>query len=1100
MRGTPIFRMCLVVVVVRYLQGSRLRVDDGLPRIVHHPADVVVQVGNPATLSCRAEGNPQPFIQWLRNGVPLEPERMEGQSGPIVLPEGSLFFLRVTSGRKSQSHEAVYTCVARNSIGVATSRNATLRIAALRDEFRVHPSDAEVALGEVAVMNCSSPIGYPEPNVTWRKDGVLINSSDEHYTELSGKLIIAPAHKQDSGVYVCVASNIVAVRESRAARLTVLEKPVVLLEPLDVSVRLGESAQFFCQAQGDPVPTMEWSRAQGPLPNGRYLVNPDHSLQIHYVTFQDAGRYTCTAANAVGVATASAQLFVEDGTSSSQRDLHRELSALRITLENVTVLRTATNLSQVIWKLQSSSPQLHYLEGFEVLYRSLLPASSDWAAHKVTGPALQASVGPLKRGYMYEFKVRPYGSDLYGRESNTRHLRVPETVPSAPPQGVSITVPADRNDTAYLSWEPPPHEAHNGIIRGYQVWCMQEEEQQSLNWTVNSGTHFLEISPLQTGRHYWLQVAAVNGAGVGAQSSPYKLLLESKEESTPYQKSAVNLSEVLAIMREPVFIGIVGALLWCVLMATAACLYRKHVRSANLGGGDHKTAGLYQLANEDLIIKHRMAVPDSPWISGVWKPASSSEQYQSQETVDLRRTTLPITARQEPSPPELAVPMVQDNCGLYGTFYVDLTTSGLKTFNSPTRCPKMAHHSMQPQSAETVCISQPVAKAPVTRMGPVVPWKRALPAQPNMGILKESWEKNCKRELHAVNSAPQVPMHQQALVVHSATTNHGHRLNHHPGGVSERPKPFGSPRILHYSASLHLVDMLPSRPPLPGDDSQSVSSEEGSSRSTRLTVDAGSLQSVCTASVLQGQGTMATGCPSQRSTSCSQLSTASFCMSTDGHQDSTPGMQARQHCLELSPKQHRHGSLSEKSPSLSRTFSPTPTFGYICGPFDREVGDVDDEQESRPTGRRRIALRSTPSSCYSEWEGSLWNGWGSVSEGNMPSARASIISSSDGSFLNDANFARVLAMTGESMCGTLSDFSPPASPLSMRFPTRDCFGEVDPLPVWDWSMSWVEEMEAQLRSSKETRGPAVSPRRGSAESWGELPHSRPSIYNTASQR
>uniref|UniRef100_A0A4W4F293 Uncharacterized protein n=1 Tax=Electrophorus electricus TaxID=8005 RepID=A0A4W4F293_ELEEL len=106
---------------------------------------------------------------------------------------------------------------------------------------------------------------------------------------------------------------------------------------------------------------------------------------------------------------------------------------------------------------------------------------------------------------------------------------------------------------------------------------------------------------------------------------------------------------------------------------------------------------------------------------------------------------------------------------------------------------------------------------------------------------------------------------------------------------------------------------------------------------------------------------------------------------------------------------------------MSRTFSPTPTFGYICGPFDREVGDVDDEQESRPTGRRRIALRSTPSSCYSEWEGSLWNGWGSVSEGNMPSARASIISSSDGSFLNDANFARVLAMTGESMCGTLSE-------------------------------------------------------------------------------
>lgn len=45
------------------------------------------------------------------------------------------------------------------------------------------------------------------------------------------------------------------------------------------------------------------------------------------------------------------------------------------------------------------------------------------------------------------------------------------------------------------------------------------------------------------------------------------------------------------------------------------------------------------------------------------------------------------------------------------------------------------------------------------------------------------------------------------------------------GAVTEKMKVFGSPRILQYSASLHLVDMLPTPPPLPTDDS--VSSEEG---------------------------------------------------------------------------------------------------------------------------------------------------------------------------------------------------------------------------------------------------------------------------------
>lgn len=78
-------------------------------------------------------------------------------------------------------------------------------------------------------------------------------------------------------------------------------------------------------------------------------------------------------------------------------------------------------------QLQSLPSQPHYLDGFEVLYRSLLPATSDWAAKKVSLPSFQAQTGPLRRGYKYEFKVRPYGGSLYGRESNTRHLRVPET-------------------------------------------------------------------------------------------------------------------------------------------------------------------------------------------------------------------------------------------------------------------------------------------------------------------------------------------------------------------------------------------------------------------------------------------------------------------------------------------------------------------------------------------------------------------------------------------------------------------------------------------------------------------------------------------------
>ncbi|CAG5878998.1 unnamed protein product [Menidia menidia] len=171
------------------LIGSRAQAEEWPPRIVHHPSDVVVRVGSPATLSCRADGAPKPSIGWLRNGQPLETAQGDGQLTPMVLSEGSLFFLSVGGGRRGQSHEGVYACVARNGVGVATSRNASLFIAGLQDEFSVQPADVEVAEGQAAVLNCGPPAGHPEPNVSWKKDGVPINSSDHHYTVVDSLFI-----------------------------------------------------------------------------------------------------------------------------------------------------------------------------------------------------------------------------------------------------------------------------------------------------------------------------------------------------------------------------------------------------------------------------------------------------------------------------------------------------------------------------------------------------------------------------------------------------------------------------------------------------------------------------------------------------------------------------------------------------------------------------------------------------------------------------------------------------------------------------------------------------------------------------------------------
>lgn len=111
------------------LTGSRTRFEDSAPRIVEDPSDLIVSKGEPATLNCKAEGRPTPSIEWYKDGERVETDKDDPRSHRMLLPSGSLFFLRIVHGRRSKPDEGVYTCVARNYLGEAFSRNASLDVA-----------------------------------------------------------------------------------------------------------------------------------------------------------------------------------------------------------------------------------------------------------------------------------------------------------------------------------------------------------------------------------------------------------------------------------------------------------------------------------------------------------------------------------------------------------------------------------------------------------------------------------------------------------------------------------------------------------------------------------------------------------------------------------------------------------------------------------------------------------------------------------------------------------------------------------------------------------------------------------------------------------
>ncbi|XP_061637147.1 roundabout homolog 2 isoform X10 [Phyllopteryx taeniolatus] len=293
--------------------GSRLRQEDSPPRIAEHPSDLIVSKGEPATLNCKAEGRPTPTVEWYKDGERVETDKDDPRSHRMLLPSGSLFFLRIVHGRRSKPDEGAYVCVARNYLGEAVSRNASLEVALLRDDFRQNPSDAVVAAGEPAILECVPPRGHPEPAIYWKKDKVRIEDRDDRVTIRGGKLMISNTKKSDAGMYICVGTNMVGERDSETAQVTVFERPTFLRRPINQVVLEDEMVEFRCQVQGDPQPNVRWRRDDVDVPRGRYEIKydkDDYVLRVKKASVNDEGTFSCVAENRVGKLEASATLTV----------------------------------------------------------------------------------------------------------------------------------------------------------------------------------------------------------------------------------------------------------------------------------------------------------------------------------------------------------------------------------------------------------------------------------------------------------------------------------------------------------------------------------------------------------------------------------------------------------------------------------------------------------------------------------------------------------------------------------------------------------------------------------------------------------------------
>ncbi|KAH8316805.1 hypothetical protein KR074_009084 [Drosophila pseudoananassae] len=312
------------------------------PQFLVPPRDIQASSGEEVVLSCEVTGLPRPQVTWMHNTNELGEE----QTGTEVLASGSLL-IRSVSARDM----GIYQCIVRNEMGELHSQPVRLVVnnnagagggeqesenqvwavagssptasslpspvtSPSPPKFTHQPHDQIVALhgpGHV-LLDCAAS-GSPQPDIQWFVNGrQLTQSRPDLQLQANGSLVLVQPTQLSAGLYRCEAHNSLGFVQA-TARIEVKELPEIIMPPQNQTIKLGKAFVLECDADGNPLPTIDWQfNGQPLLPGARsdlLLENENTELVVSTARQEHAGVYRCTARNENGEVSAEATIKVE---------------------------------------------------------------------------------------------------------------------------------------------------------------------------------------------------------------------------------------------------------------------------------------------------------------------------------------------------------------------------------------------------------------------------------------------------------------------------------------------------------------------------------------------------------------------------------------------------------------------------------------------------------------------------------------------------------------------------------------------------------------------------------------------------------------------